>query len=61
MAADEHEASEIDLADSVEVDPPDVDEREYFSDERPEPLEDDVVEDIDDAPDYSGDLPKPGE
>lgn len=55
MAADEHEASEIDLADSVEVDPVDVDDREFFSDERPEPLGDDIVEEIDDAPDYTGD------
>lgn len=60
MTAEEHEASEVDLADSVEIDPVDVDDREFFSDERPEPLEDEEAE-VADEPDYTGDLPKPAE
>lgn len=60
MTAEEHEASEVDLADSVEIDPVDVDDREFFSDERPEPLEDEEAE-VADEPHYTGDLPKPAE
>lgn len=52
MATDEHEASEVDLADDVEIDPEDVDERELFTDERPVQLDDETP--VDDSPDYIG-------
>ncbi|SDB84486.1 hypothetical protein GA0111570_104309 [Raineyella antarctica] len=50
--ADENAASEVDRADDIEIDPLDVDDREFFTDERPELLEDET--DIDDRPDYVG-------
>ena len=52
MAADEHEVSDADRADDIEVDPQDVDEREFFTDDRPVPLDEETL--IDDRPDYIG-------
>lgn len=53
MAADEHDVSDVDRADDIEVDPQDVDDRELFTDERPEQLDDENF--IDAGPDYEGD------
>ena len=52
MAAEEHEVSDADRADDVEVDPQDIDEREFYTDDRPVTLDEETL--IDDSPDYVG-------
>ncbi len=51
--AEDYEVSEADRADDIEVDPLAVDDKELFTDDRPEELTDEA-EPIDERPDYEG-------